>query len=598
MFKNLKNYLLTNHPLIWNTRFVTAGAVALIINIIFILIGYSAYSGVQELHNYRIYNDEESFILPSVLVSVLFFIVWLFFYTKNNAFKNYYPLKKGYLVKEFLLITIIIALNCSYIFSYRFGYASHAEQSVRQIQLVPFINRANQAMMFLPMQESDYEIGNSCDSIIQYYSRQDNSSSYGSDNNYDYAEIATEVEAAAYAVDGRISDAEQKYKDSIWEVFVTHFKDSIRNADNLHDKDRIWIDYDKFYPRPVVNYDVESPEPENYNYETETAAPIKERQKKYSYYFYCHQQFSLDNSGENEINSLTTQLDSNKSISKKGIALIKDKNEKAIAGLINNFKADMVTAKVLYEFNTEKYVKRALNDSIWKGNGYKMLISIYDNYDYRDSENGDNAAQNNGIAISDMNNFIDNTTKLQYSFSKQVGDAESVLVLIFVALSLAFSIFLFRLNGIKEFLLSIVAGGVLSLAIGLFMYLSRMNGTTESLTTFGTIGLALTLLGIFAVKNKFVKSKAAICLNIGAFSLGLLWIVLFGSLYEMLEPTTVFYNYGNLKDAFSIEKYSPFHNWLRTEYITILWIYVVIILLTIFLYLIPLSKRLRANPEE
>ena len=101
MFKKLKNYLLTNHPLVWNTRFVIACSAALLINIIFVLIGYSAYGGLQELQNYQIYNSEESFILPSVLVSVLFFIVWLFYYTKNNAFKNFYPLKKGYLVKEF-----------------------------------------------------------------------------------------------------------------------------------------------------------------------------------------------------------------------------------------------------------------------------------------------------------------------------------------------------------------------------------------------------------------------------------------------------------------------------------------------------------------
>jgi len=595
MLKKLKNYLLTNHPLIWNTRFVTAGVGAIIINLIFILIGYSAFSGVQELHNYRIYNDEESFILPSVLVSVLFFIVWLFFYTKNNAFKNYYPLKKGYLVKEFLLITIIIALNCSYIFSYRFGYASHAEQSVRHIELVPLVNRANQAMMFLPIDQGDYEIGRSCDSLIQFYTRQDNSSHYSSDN-YDYEEIATEVEAAAYAVDGGISYTEQKTKDSLWQVFVTHFEDSIRKADNMHEKDRIWIDYEKFHPRPVVNYSDNDYDADVYNSKNITVAPIKERAKKYSYYFYCSRQFSLDNFGDKEMDSLIAQLDSGKSISKKGIALMRDKNEKAIATLINNFKADMNAAKVLYQFSTEQYVKRALKDSIWRGNGYKMIENLYDD-NYR-SINESTTYQNNAIAISDMNNFIDNTTKLQFNFSKQVGDASSALVLIFVALSLAFAIFLFRLNGIKEFLLSIVAGGVLSLAIGLFMYLAKMNSSTESLITFGTIGLALTLLGILAVKSKFVKLKAAICLNIGAFSLGLLWIVLFGSLHEIFEPSTAYFNYGSINNAFSIERYSPFYAWLNREYITILWLYVGLILLTIFLYLIPLSKRLRANPEE
>lgn len=122
MFKNIQKYLLINHPLLWNTKVIPATAVLLIINIIFFIIGYNdGQLDFNESENNYNYDNEATVIFFSIFLSILFIIIWLVYYLKNNSFKSFYPQYNFSLFKEWLVIFFIGFLTSLFTFSYLFG---------------------------------------------------------------------------------------------------------------------------------------------------------------------------------------------------------------------------------------------------------------------------------------------------------------------------------------------------------------------------------------------------------------------------------------------------------------------------------------------
>lgn len=123
MFRNIQKNLLLRHPLLWNIRIVPVVALALVLHAIFFIIGYihGAIDFTPEPGEY--YFDATSGIIVffSIAISVLIFIFWLVYYTRNNAFKSFYPKSTASLFKEWLLIFLICILNSAYFGSFLLG---------------------------------------------------------------------------------------------------------------------------------------------------------------------------------------------------------------------------------------------------------------------------------------------------------------------------------------------------------------------------------------------------------------------------------------------------------------------------------------------
>src|SRR5215218_10360490 len=122
MIKKINQYLLTHKPILWNTRIVWILAINFILHFFFFISGFLSISAKYIVGHSSIHSvGGPGLYTFSVLCSLLLVIVWLIYYLRNNAFKNFYRIGKWYLVKEFLLILTILFTSITYFESYHYG---------------------------------------------------------------------------------------------------------------------------------------------------------------------------------------------------------------------------------------------------------------------------------------------------------------------------------------------------------------------------------------------------------------------------------------------------------------------------------------------
>jgi hypothetical protein len=162
--ERLNRYLLTHYPLLWNTRVVWVLLANVIIHLLFFLGGLAAVNRTN-LINYR--SPErvggESLYTISVLFSLVVLIVWCIFYLRNNAFKSFYRIDKGYLAKEFGLILLIIFTSTCYPQSYEFGVRLGVRNITGKEQMMKEVNDVNRAMVYVPLNNVSYFVLNTCE---------------------------------------------------------------------------------------------------------------------------------------------------------------------------------------------------------------------------------------------------------------------------------------------------------------------------------------------------------------------------------------------------------------------------------------------------
>ena len=124
MIKKINQYLLLNHPLLWNIKIVQVLIFALIFQGFFFFLGYNSVNGLSVFKDYE-YSGLENFqvFLFGGLILVLGLIVWLIYYLRHNAFKSFYPVTKSRLRKEFLLVFFVFIINLPIFHTYL--YARH-----------------------------------------------------------------------------------------------------------------------------------------------------------------------------------------------------------------------------------------------------------------------------------------------------------------------------------------------------------------------------------------------------------------------------------------------------------------------------------------
>lgn len=164
MLKKTQQYLLLNYPLLWNMRVLLALLCAVVINILFFVGGY-LLTEIDFTNTY--YYSEDSFLVyvAAVLCSILSFIIWMVFYSKNNAFQSFYPKSSGGLYLEWVLTFVIVAGFVLYPLSYYEGTKSKIKSYVDKSEMIHAIETLNMIRMLIPYEEFNYYADYSTDSV-------------------------------------------------------------------------------------------------------------------------------------------------------------------------------------------------------------------------------------------------------------------------------------------------------------------------------------------------------------------------------------------------------------------------------------------------
>lgn len=157
-------YLLTRYPLIWNTKLVWVLIANCIIHLVFFALGFASLS----LKTIRDFNSVWSvgggtLFTFSILCSLLVIIVWLVYFLRNNAFKNFYRIDRWHLAKEFIIILLIIFSSINYFGSYNSGVRLKGRAITNRAALVKEINIVNKAIAFVPESKDAYFVLNNCE---------------------------------------------------------------------------------------------------------------------------------------------------------------------------------------------------------------------------------------------------------------------------------------------------------------------------------------------------------------------------------------------------------------------------------------------------
>jgi len=168
MFRKLDQWLLTRHPLLWNMRVHLIVPVIILAHIAFYAAGYLNPITLQTLDHYYYISHDDGVQALASLLAVLILIVWLVFYFRNNAFKSFYPQKKGSVFAEYLILVIIVLGACTFAMSWGAGFRNHVRVMTRSTDLKKEAEITNLAMHFIPFSKDDFAIEGCCDTLRKY----------------------------------------------------------------------------------------------------------------------------------------------------------------------------------------------------------------------------------------------------------------------------------------------------------------------------------------------------------------------------------------------------------------------------------------------
>lgn len=270
MLKKFNQYFLVNHPLLWNLRVHIILPFGILLHLIFFLLAYSNYNTIRDFYSDNNYDffKEWSIGIYSFFIIAISVIIWLMYYLRNNAFKSFYPVKKSYLVKEFLLLCIILFITFSNMASYKMGKNLKFRQLTKGFDIKKDAEKVAQAKCFLVFEENEFEKQNCCDSLrvrdsinATYEPPIPNDSCFSEIyNNDDFSQVE-EATAVAPNYDSNIAKATDYYTPTYSYLYYCSqnnilFNDSLTNALVYSQNAKRWILNNKkdSIKNAIVNY--------------------------------------------------------------------------------------------------------------------------------------------------------------------------------------------------------------------------------------------------------------------------------------------------------------------------------------------------------
>src|SRR5690606_27071488 len=161
IMQRLDNYLLTHYPLLWNLRIHWVWPVIIVLHLVFFSAGYVSVS-LQDGLTWQTLRISGATASMAFLCGVLIGVLWLVFYFRNNAFKQFYPLPKGRLMGEFALIALTVFGMSSFAASYAGGAYGHVRALTQDTDIVREANVINLARHFIAFDKDDFRSSGDC----------------------------------------------------------------------------------------------------------------------------------------------------------------------------------------------------------------------------------------------------------------------------------------------------------------------------------------------------------------------------------------------------------------------------------------------------
>ncbi|TPD72135.1 GyrI-like domain-containing protein [Flavobacterium microcysteis] len=278
MFVNIQKKLLLTHPLLWNSKIALFSILTLIFHLIFFLLGYSKgsidFTDSNDFYDYGF--DDTIIVFVSVLISIFMFIIWLVYYSRNNAFKSFYPKGKFSLYKEWLLILLFCILNSTFSASFFYAQDLKARNYFSEKELSKRLEIISLSSLFVegPYRESNFITEQRNGEFVQV---ERDSFQYGSRNYSLKSLVNKQLKGFTYFNDKKDSLLELKgkrwlienKKDSIQLLFKEFFKISKEHKLSSNITPEKWFELIYDYPEFTKYIDVGKTSKEtsqNYNY--------------------------------------------------------------------------------------------------------------------------------------------------------------------------------------------------------------------------------------------------------------------------------------------------------------------------------------------
>jgi hypothetical protein len=554
MIRKINKYLVENHPLIWNTRLVWMLSVLLVAHIIFYGIGFFSFHSQEQLHDsYLFWNYFSSgFIGIGILLSILIFILWLNAYFKQNALRFYYPKSNRSLFLEFIIILVISFLNISFYISYTEGLRKNVSAFATLEQIRQEADIINKAAPFTLNDLYYYSPGKRCIPAPVFDS------------------LVSEDEVLQLYVEHQIKQGRPGWKNL--------------NPDNYRDyKDSLTAPY-YTYPQFIQLLAIHFPERLTYSSNsqklTEKDQMIKAIEKNNinynlnSIYNYCQTVlYSLDSIKDGKHYAAHTAF------------LLSGNRKDSIQSLMEAYLVLADKYGISYRFKDKQWVDYVYDPPYYFVNEDLSTVKVYDNelnnYVFKDH-----------ILHRDMETTITNL----FTSKSNVISTESILILLYLALSFAVLIFTFRITGTRTWMISFVGTFILfflfftlSFIITLLSGYKEDNIFTNVMLGFIILFWILAAMGIMVWKKKLIA---------GVTLTWTLWS--FPTLFPVLLFKYIFYLEQKYPFSTSSEYYyvdHPIYKWIYANAMELGFANIVVFILFVWL-MIPLFKKWKAMPEE
>ena len=573
--------LLESYPNIWNTKLVWMLSVALIIHVLFFILGFVSLTDPVSLHERSV--DALFFrnggMLLSLIISILMLVVWLIHLFRNNAFKAFYPIKRRDLFSQFLYFFIIIFFSTTYFYSYSFGVKSFIHITYSDDSVSQDVKLSNDTALFFSHHLEDYLIDKArypdffynhfcetnyglIDKTKPYYSVFEKEFQFYSVKTIDVPKVQKGKSYKNYrTLDGymrqiKLNDSTTRYyyKDSVVDAskYIKTLQPSYKNYSetfyiNYHDEKN--LNQNSYYT--------------NYNYDAYNNYTPKEKKRN---------KLNIDFLNEVSRQEIITHFN-------------------AFIAVANKYKIPHNLTAKAWAYMVYNPINFEVNAFI-RNNPPPLYDKNFSNEELLASEK---------FYKTHLSNFFIESDKLKNTF-ENINDVKhnnplnnSLHIFLWIAFTLATLIFIFRITGLRLLLFSVISVGVLAIGIAFIILLTQYifafnNNFFEVFTiylifTIGTIILSIPLL----FYRKLKKAIVGVALNISISGF---------VLYLFLILGIISYHQRNYCETFLFKIEENCYNYTVLDQLGFNWSYILLISGFIFIYFyISIIKRWKALPE-
>ncbi len=513
LYKKINTYLLENHPLVWHSKVVQLSLTGFFLWLVSYVAGYVS-TDIYDLQNHSIiaqyqYSGYAFFHIISVIIILS---VWAIFFFRNNGFKRFYPICKGYFTKLFFLLFFPFLLLIFANLPFSFGAKNKTTSIFSNYNMDDYTDKINLAAPFLVHNVSDYAMN------YRIYPKP-----FPLENiNYDTEEEKWESGDLFIKKDNKfdtfnpyiLNDEIVQFGSKKLILYQTHLDYLDKNKCNeITVIDSIYTlkNLPQLYKTSVLNYSYvffnnhersdlfnESGYPNEYvksDYNDEEVYVKKVAPKIHNY---------IEDNNKLKIKEILEQL---KSICQE----FKIKNN-----LNSNLLTEFLDAKEYSNFNSQlvQFEKSIYHDEVVKLNynsKQDLILKLetpkkIDEYDTHYTH-----------FFCEMNKLF-NVLEANHETNQFYLNKYEIVIQIFIVLGIIWLIILFEFTLLPSFLISIPVTGVIALLVPLFTYLVfNFEGTIliDNYIVSAVIILLATLLGLYYIK--FKKMIISILMNMTYF---------------------------------------------------------------------------------